>query len=351
MNGRSPRALRLDDLEYDLPPELIAQTPIEPRDAARLLVYSRGGAVPEDRRVAELAALLRPGDVIVRNDTRVYAARTRFVRPTGGRLEILFLRPDADDTWEVLVRGRPVQGEALAHIDRQSGWEVRCEEKLGEGRWRVRSLAGDSVPVLLQRHGETPLPPYIHTALADSDRYQTVYARHQGSAAAPTAGLHFTRRLEVELRAAGVTIEELTLHVGLGTFKPLTAETLAARKLHSERFTIAARTWRRIAGARSEGRRVIAVGTTTVRTLEHLAAGGAAAVRGDALVGEVDLFIAPGWEFRAVDAIITNFHLPRTSLLALVMAFIGVAETQRLYRHAVAERYRFYSFGDAMLLT
>jgi S-adenosylmethionine:tRNA ribosyltransferase-isomerase len=351
MSVKNMSRLRLEELDYELPGDLIAQVPVEPRDASRLLVYSRQTAALEDRQFVELACLLRPGDVIVRNDTRVYAARTHFVRATGGRLELLFLQPAADDTWEVLVRGRPAVGETLMHVDPRSGWEVRCEENLGDGRWRVHSLADEGVPVLLERHGETPLPPYIHTALADGERYQTVFARDLGSAAAPTAGLHFTRRLDDELRARGMIIEELTVHVGLGTFKPLTAESLAAYTLHSERFRVGAQAWRRIVAARVAGQRVIAVGTTVVRTLEHLAAGGAAEVSGDALVGEVDLFIAPGWEFRAVDAMITNFHLPRTSLLALVMAFVGVDETRRLYRHAVAERYRFYSFGDAMLLT
>jgi S-adenosylmethionine:tRNA ribosyltransferase-isomerase len=351
MNPVATGGLRLEQLDYELPPHLIAQTPVEPRDAARLLVYSRQSAGIEDHHFADLAGLLRPGDVIVRNDTRVYAARTHFVRATGGRLELLFLQPAADGTWEVLVRGRPRESEVLASAAPGSGWTVRCEEKLADGRWRVRSLAEEAVPALLARHGETPLPPYIHTALADGERYQTVYARRPGSAAAPTAGLHFTRRLDDELRAGGVTIEELTLHVGLGTFKPLTSETLKAGRLHGERFNIDAQTWRRIGDARAVGRRVIAVGTTVVRTLEHLAAGGAAEVRGTVLTGDVDLFITPGWEFRAVDGLITNFHLPRTSLLALVMAFVGVEETRRLYRHAVAERYRFYSFGDAMLLT
>ena len=367
--------LSLSDLDYDLPPDLVAQTPADPRDTSRLLVH-RGGGISDDRSFRDLPGLLRAGDVLVRNDTRVFPARSHFRRATGGRLEVLFLRPavaTADDSpavggdgtpevWEALVRGRPRRGEVLLSERLAGGWPLTAVRPLGDGRWRVASPTGCPVLDMLGRAGATPLPPYIHEPLADPERYQTTYARAVGSAAAPTAGLHFTAGLDAALLAAGVQIETLTLHVGLGTFKPLSEDGLTAGRLHSEVFEIDAGLWARLLAARSEGRRVIAVGTTSLRTLEHLARRGPEApVAGPesppagsggaphVLRGETDLFIAPGFEFRAVDGLLTNFHLPRTSLLALVMAFCGVEQTRRLYEHAVTQRYRFYSFGDAML--
>lgn len=370
----APAALTLDDLDYELPGELVAQHPVEPRDASRLLVYRRGGAI-EDRVFADLPAQLRAGDVLVRNDTRVFPARAFFRRATGGRIEVLFLRPAGvarvvaagggespaegpageagpAAAWEVLLRGRPRAGEVLTSEALGDEWPLTCEEPFGDGRWRVVSRGTDPVFDLLEQAGVTPLPPYIREALDDPERYQTTYARVTGSAAAPTAGLHFTPALDAALADAGVTVETVTLHVGLGTFKPLTAETLAAERLHSETYEVDAAVWARLQAARAQGRRVVAVGTTSVRTLEHLArhAPGAATLAGPAAErGETSLFIAPGFDFRVVDAVITNFHLPRTSLLALAMAFCGVEQTRRLYAHAVRERYRFYSFGDAML--
>ena len=242
-------------------------------------------------------------------------------------------------------------------------------EALGDGRWQVRPVAGAAEPVagLLARYGETPLPPYIRTALADPERYQTVYARQQGSAAAPTAGLHFTPALDQALGAAGIAIEHLTLHVGLATFKPVTVERIEDHPLHEEPFVVDRAVMARVAAARAAGRRVVAVGTTMVRLLEELGPGAVAAITtgdsgqgdgapgqsgegdSDTCQGRTGLFITPGHEFTTVDGLITNFHLPRTSLLALVMAFCGVEETKRIYSHAIARRYRFYSFGDAML--
>jgi S-adenosylmethionine:tRNA ribosyltransferase-isomerase len=353
--------LSLADLEYELPEELIAQAPAEPRDASRLLVLRRASGALEDRVFAELPRLLRAGDVLVRNDTRVFPARTHFRRASGGRLEVLFLRPSErgggearggahaaaggdgslGELWEALVRGRPRPGEEIV-CEGAPEWTLRCEASFGDGRWLVRNLAERPVFALLETAGETPLPPYVRAPLADAERYQTSYARVLGSAAAPTAGLHFTPRLDQELLGAGVTIETITLHVGLGTFKPLQAETLAGGRLHSEVYDVEPGVWARLGEARAQGRRVIAVGTTSVRTLEHLAGGGA-------LSGETSLFINPGHRFGAVDGMLTNFHLPRTSLLALVMAFAGVEATRRAYAHAVAARYRFYSLGDAML--
>ena len=367
--------VRIDELDYELPPALIAQHPAEPRDAARLLVCRRVGpgeaAVVEDQRFADLPSLLRPGDLLVRNDTRVLAARTFFRRPTGGRLEVLFLhalaatgRPSADsekgnsvssrrsaaaEQWEVLVRGRPRVGEVLT-VDADGTWQLQVVDELGEGRWLVASASPEPVVELLECHGRAPLPPYIRAPLDDPQRYQTIFACHPGSAAAPTAGLHFTRRLDGALAAAGVEILELTLHVGLGTFKPLSTEALEDTKLHSEAFELPASALERLRQAKADGRRVVAVGTTTVRLLEHLATAVPQPDPDGVLRGRTSLLIAPGHRFRVVDALITNFHLPRTSLLALVMAFCGVQRTRELYAHAVADGYRFYSFGDAMLV-
>jgi S-adenosylmethionine:tRNA ribosyltransferase-isomerase len=351
--------LRLSDLDYQLPDELIAQMPAEPRDASRLLVARRQTGALEDHVFTELPSLLRAGDVLVRNDTRVFPARSFFRRATGGRIEVLFLcalpgGAEPGERWEALLRGRPRLGETLESEALGADWGVRCVERLGDGRWVVENLAPRPVLALLQDAGVTPLPPYITSPLADAERYQTTYACSLGSAAAPTAGLHFTPGVDRDLASVGVAVEHVTLHVGLGTFKPLQAETLDAATLHSERFSVEAGVWARLVEARRAGRRVVAVGTTSMRVLEHLALaadGGEspAALPSDVIDGETSLFIRPGFRFRMVDALVTNFHLPRTSLLALVMAFCGVEQTRALYRHAVLERYRFYSFGDAML--
>lgn len=306
-------------LEYDLPPELIAQRPIEPRDAARLLVVRRSSGTIEHRVFSELPELLS-GELVVVNDTRVVPARLRLRRSTGGSVEILLLERAGDRTWEGLARpsARLHPGERLGPVE--------LVEPLGDGRWLLR-LDGEPA-------GEAPLPPYIREPLSDPARYQTVYAAESGSAAAPTAGLHFTPELVRRLDPARVT-----LHVGLDTFRPVTADRLEEHVLHGERYEVEAAEWQRIAAAE----RVLAVGTTTVRVLETVAGGGE-------LTGRTTLFVAPGFAFRRVDALLTNFHLPRSTLLALVMAFVGVEETRELYRVAVAEGYRFYSFGDAMLV-
>ena len=346
-------AISLADLDYELPAGLVAQRPLEPRDASRLLVVRRAGGRLEDRAFRDLPALLCAGDVLVRNDTRVFPARAFFRRATGGRIEALFLRPlicaRGEERWEALLRGRPRPGERLAGETLGEAWTVRCDEALGEGRWALASESGRSVLDLLGEVGKTPLPPYIHAPLDDGERYQTLYARAVGSAAAPTAGLHFTPEVDAALAAAGVAVETITLHVGLGTFRPLQVERLAANRLHAERFEVEDAAWRCIAAARRQDRRVVAVGTTTVRTLEHLALSAPEADEDGVRRGETDLFIRPGFGFRVVDAMLTNFHLPRSSLLALVMAFCGIDQTRAAYSHAVAARYRFYSFGDAML--
>jgi len=309
--------MKTRELDYDLPPELIAQHPVARRDESRLLVYDRMSERVDHRRFAELPDVL--GDALtVVNDTRVVPARIRIEQPRG---EVLLLeRLDDDGLWVGLAR--PTR---RLRPGRRYG-PVELLEHVGEGRWRLR-LHGEPA-------GETPLPPYITEPLDDPGRYQTVYADEAGSAAAPTAGLHFTedvlRRLDVE---------RVTLHVGLDTFRPVVVDDLREHHVHGESFSVTGSAWHRIERAP----RVLAVGTTTVRVLETVA-------RGGPLTGRTDLFITPGFEFERTDALLTNFHLPRSTLLALVMAFAGVEETRRLYRLAIAERYRFYSFGDAMLL-
>jgi S-adenosylmethionine:tRNA ribosyltransferase-isomerase len=308
------------ELDYDLPPELIAQHPAERRDASRLLVYDRASGAVRHRVFADLPDELS-GELAVVNDTRVVPARIRIERPKG---EVLLLEHEGGGEW--LALARPTR---RLQAGRRYG-AVELVEHLGEGRWRVRLDGEPDGPA----GGTVPLPPYITEPLSDPSRYQTVYADESGSAAAPTAGLHFTPELLGEL-----DVERVTLHVGLDTFRPLTARTLEEHELHGERYSVRAEVWERIAAAE----RVLAVGTTTVRVLETVA-------RNSLLQGRTSLFVTPGFEFRRVDALLTNFHLPRSTLLALVMAFAGVEETRRLYRLAIEERYRFYSFGDAMLI-
>ena len=312
--------MQLSDLDYELPPELIAQHPAARRDESRLLVYERGSGAVRHRRFAELPEELS-GELVVANDTRVVPARIRARRESGGAAEVLLLeRIDDAGGWEGLARpSRKLRrGERIGPVE--------LLEPLGDGRWLLR-LHGEP-------EGEAPLPPYIVEPLRDPSRYQTVYAREAGSAAAPTAGLHFTPEL-----LARLDVEYVTLHVGLDTFRPVTAERLEEHELHGERYAVRPEAWARIEAAD----RVLAVGTTTVRVLETVA-------RGGPLEGRTSLFVTPGFRFRRVGALLTNFHLPRSTLLALVMAFAGVEETRELYRQAIRERYRFYSFGDAMLI-
>jgi S-adenosylmethionine:tRNA ribosyltransferase-isomerase len=312
--------MKRTELEYSLPGELIAQHPAERRDESRLLVYERSTGDVRHRVFRELPEELH-AELVVVNDTRVVPARLRLERAGGGQAEVLLLEPlNGAGEWEGLARPTRKLREG------QRFGPVELIEHLGEGRWRLR-LKGDPA-------GEAPLPPYITEPLADPERYQTVYAEHEGSAAAPTAGLHFTPELLGRL-----DVERVTLHVGLDTFRPVTVDELDDHPIHTERYAVGREAWERIRAAE----RVLAVGTTTVRVLETLAAGGS-------LEGRADLFITPGFRFRRVDALLTNFHLPGSTLLALVMAFAGVEETRRLYELAIEERYRFYSFGDAMLI-
>jgi S-adenosylmethionine:tRNA ribosyltransferase-isomerase len=317
--GYSPRRMDSSELDYDLPPELVAQRPAEPRDSSRLLVYRRDSGEVEHTAFSELPDLVDDRLLVV-NDTRVMQARLRLRRATGAAVEVLLVESLGNGRWEALARPsrRLRTGEVLG--------PVRLVAPLADGRWLVE-LDGEPA-------GEAPLPPYIHEPLADPERYQTVYGRVTGSAAAPTAGLHFTPRLLERLNPARVT-----LHVGLDTFRPLTDAVVEDHELHGEQYAVSEAEWRRIASARS----VLAVGTTTVRVLETVA-------RTGELEGRTRLFVIPGFAFRRVDALLTNFHLPRSTLLALVMAFVGIEETLAIYRTAISERYRFYSFGDAMLV-
>ena len=321
--------MRSNELDYDLPDDLVAQHPVEPRDASRLLVFDRASGTIRHRTFRDLPEELR-GHLVVVNDTRVVPARLLLRRETGGAVELLLLeRLAGANEWEALARPsrRLRVGERLRPCNSVSqGGTVELVERLGEGRWLVRH-AGEP-------HGEVPLPPYIHEPQDDPERYQTVYADEDGSAAAPTAGLHFSHALLDRVDHAAVT-----LHVGLDTFRPLTEETVEEHAIPGERYRVDPGAWARIDAAE----RVLAVGTTTTRVVETLA-------RGAPLEGRTELYITPGFAFRRVDALLTNFHLPRTTLLALVMAFAGVEETRRLYAAAIEERYRFYSFGDAMLV-
>jgi len=331
--------MRVRDLDYELPPELIAQKPLPERDQSRLLVYERAGGSVRHRRFSDLPDELRANDLLVLNDTKVLAARLPLRRASGGAVEVLLLEQRDGEIWEALARPsrRLRVGERLfpAEADAQragAAGSVELVERVGDGRWSVRIVGALA--------GETPLPPYIHERLDDSERYQTVYASSSGSAAAPTAGLHLTPSLLEQLEHVFVT-----LHVGSDTFRPISVDTLGEHEMHGERYTVDARAWQRIVAAE----RVVAVGTTTVRALESVVAPGLGSDE-PVLAGRTEMMIAPGHRFTVVDALVTNFHLPRSTLLALVMAFAGVEETRELYARAIEERYRFYSFGDAMLI-
>ncbi|HZY65492.1 MAG: tRNA preQ1(34) S-adenosylmethionine ribosyltransferase-isomerase QueA [Actinomycetota bacterium] len=321
------------ELDYELPEALIAQRPAEPRDSSRLMVVDVGSGRISHHAFRDLPTFLKSGDAVVLNETKVLPARLEAHRPGGGRVELLFLR-DLGDRWEVLAR----PGKRLRPNMRLTNGNERLEvlENLGDGRWTVR---GQNVLETLNRKGRMPLPPYIEATRETESAYQTIYARNPGSAAAPTAGFHFTDEVLQKVEEAGANLARVTLHVGTGTFTPVRTENLQEHRMHAERYSVpdeAARVMR-------EAERVVAVGTTVARTLESWAATGAAEA-------ESELFIYPGYRWRAVDMLLTNFHLPRSTLLAMVMSFAGVDLVREAYRTAVAERYRFYSYGDAMLL-
>lgn len=338
--------LRTDDFDYTLPEELIAQEPPASRGESRLLVVHRGTGLLEHRSFRDLGAYLNPGDVLVANRSRVLPARLRARKPTGGAVELLLLRRLATDLWEALARpSRKIRPGMHLCFDAS---DLRCtiQEAKGEGRWIVGFDGVASVDLELGRIGSVPLPQYMRRPLEDAERYQTVYADRDGSVAAPTAGLHFTDTLLSDLRSDGVVTEYVTLHVGLGTFRPVRSDQVKDHHMHSEWGEVPPSVAESINSARAAGNRCVAVGTTSVRILESASQSGMLAP----FSGDTDIFIVPGYSFRVVDALVTNFHLPRSTLLMLVSAFAGRDLMLHAYQEAIARRYRFFSFGDAMLI-
>ena len=348
--------MRTKCLNYDLPSKLIAQSPTEKRGASRLLVMDRQAGSVLDRQFADILEYIGPGDCVVLNNTKVLPARFFAHRQTGAKLEGLFLGETKDGLWEVMVKGagKLKTGEVIVLRDREGVdfHRVRAVERTSDGRWLLDIGSAQKAAEILETIGFAPLPPYIkrsddkQLAKADLQRYQTVYADRPGAVAAPTAGLHFTERLLEQLKDKGVRLAYVTLHVGAGTFAPIKADDLSDHKMHTERFSISRDSADLINDTKDKCGRIIAVGTTSVRTLETVCHDGKVA----AAEGVTDLFIMPGYEFEMVDAIVTNFHLPRSSLLALVCAFAVLENVLAAYRYAIDERYRFYSYGDAMLI-
>jgi S-adenosylmethionine:tRNA ribosyltransferase-isomerase len=340
--------VRTADFDYDLPPERIAQRPAEPRDASRLLVLNRQTGALAHHAFRDLPRLLAPGDLLVLNETRVIPARLHATKQaTGGRVELLLLRRAGPQIWEAMVGGKGMRPGRRLLVE--AGPAAEIIEDLGGPRRLVRFDA--PISPQLERLGKMPLPPYIHEPLRSPDEYQTVFARDPGSAAAPTAGLHFTQGLLNRIRRRGVRIARITLHVGLDTFAPVTEEDPSQHAIHSEWCRLPAATAALVNATRAAGGRVVAVGTTTVRTLETAARRAAPGETVAAIEGPTALFILPGHTFRAVDAMLTNFHLPRSTLVMMVSAFAGRERILHAYQAAKQEGYRFYSFGDAMLIT
>ena len=340
-------SLTLDDFDYPLPPELIAQTPPAQRSAGRLLVV---GEPLRDARITDLPELLRAGDLLVMNDTRVLHARLYGQKDSGGQVEVLVERPldETDVLAQVRASKSPKPG---SRIRLEDTLEVEVIERVGEF-YRLR-FAGNAVD-LLEAHGRLPLPPYIEHAAGEADetRYQTVFAREKGSVAAPTAGLHFDEALLGQLKDKGVDVAYVTLHVGAGTFQPVRVHNIAEHRMHSERYILSQATVDAIAQTRARGGRIVVIGTTTMRTLESVARKyGERGGQLQADSGETDIFITPGFKFQVADLLLTNFHLPKSTLLMLVSAFAGSETIRAAYAHAIEQRYRFFSYGDAMLLT
>ena len=339
--------MRTSDFYYDLPEELIAQEPIFPRDASRLLMMHRDSGAVEDRTFRDVLSFLKPGDCLVLNDSRVLPARLYGHRETGAAVELLLLNPYGMDEWEVLAgpgkKARP--GDVLTFGEGLLTAEVL--EIVEGGNRRVKFRYDGNFYEILDRIGQMPLPHYIKKELADRERYQTVYAKDRGSAAAPTAGLHFTPELLQKIRDKGVDIAFVTLHVGLGTFRPVKVDEITDHTMHAEHYALSAENAAIINRTKERGGRVIAVGTTSCRTLESIGMQDGKIHPAD---GWTDIFIYPGYEFQVLDGLLTNFHLPESTLIMLVSAFAGYDHTMAAYRHAVEEKYRFFSFGDAMLI-
>lgn len=341
--------MRLDEFDYFLPPELIAQDPIPDRDQSRLLVLDRRDGSITHKHFYQVKEYLDPADILVVNDTRVIPARLRGRRETGGKVEVLLLKDLGEDTWECLVKpGHKTRtGDRLSFSNDGTGLIGQVVSRTGFGGRVIRWTYQGAWDEVLSRLGETPLPPYIKKPLSEPSRYQTVYARVPGSAAAPTAGLHFTPALLDEIRGMGCRISAVTLNIGIGTFRPVRDEEVETHKMHEEYYQVSQGTADAVNQARACGGRLIAVGTTVVRTLESSTGDDGKVAPGS---GDTNLFIYPGYRFKAVDCLITNFHLPRSTLLMLVSAFAGRELLMKAYDEAVRERYRFFSFGDAMLI-
>ena len=337
------------DFDFDLPEELIAQTPLEKRDASRLLVVDKETGAFSDQHFDQIIDQLQPGDALVMNNTRVLPARLYGIKPeTGGHVELLLLKNTQGDDWEVLAKPakRLRVGSQISFGDGRLTATV--VEELEHGGRIVRFGYEGIFLEVLESLGEMPLPPYIHEKLADRERYQTVYAKENGSAAAPTAGLHFTEELLEQIAAKGVELVYLTLHVGLGTFRPVSVDSLDDHEMHSEFYSLSEEAAQTLRQVKAKGGRVIAVGTTSIRTLETIGSKFQGQIQADS--GWTNIFIKPGYEWKVVDAFSTNFHLPKSTLVMLVSAFAGRSLTLEAYEHAITERYRFFSFGDAMFI-
>lgn len=339
--------MNLSDFNYELPPELIAQTPLKNRDESRLLIYNMQDKSVLDSHFRSIIDYLNPGDCMIINDSKVLPARLLGAKTdTGANVEVLLLENKGNDIWEAIVRpGKKLRkGAEVTFSDR-----LKCviEDVLDDGNRYVKFYYDGNFYEILDEIGQMPLPPYIKEKLEDKDRYQTVYAKDLGSAAAPTAGLHFTKELLDEIKKKGVVIKHVTLHVGLGTFRPVKVENITDHHMHSEHYFLPEDTVEAIKKAKAEGHKVVAVGTTSCRTLEGVYA------KHNALIpdsGYTDIFIYPGFKFNVIDALITNFHLPESTLLMLISALAGREEMLSVYKHAVEEKYRFFSFGDAMFI-
>jgi S-adenosylmethionine:tRNA ribosyltransferase-isomerase len=338
--------MQLADFDFPFDPELVAAQPVEPRDRARLLVLERTTGAMTHRRVADLPSLLQPGDLLVLNDTKVVPARlTGIKKSTRKPVEVLFVKDLGGDVWDIMVKGNLGVGQV---IEFEGGARATILRRDAAGT-QVKVESQTPMLELLHRQGAMPLPPYIKRPATDEDRrwYQTVFAKHEGAIAAPTAGLHFTPEVLAELEQRGIGRTMVTLHVGPGTFKPVTAEQIEDHRMGAEAFEIGEETARAVERTKQASRRVVAVGTTVVRALETAAAAQGRVVP---MAGDSELFITPGFRFQAIDALMTNFHLPKTTLLMLVSAFAGLDLVRKAYEEAVRERYRFYSYGDAMLI-
>ena len=341
--------MKTSEFDYDLPEELIAQTPLKDRTSSRMMVIHKNSGELEDRHFFNIVDYLHAGDVLVRNNTRVIPARLLGTKEeTGAHVELLLLHQEEDDVWECLVGNAHVVKKDTIVSFHDGELKAQCVEVEDEGLRRMKMLYTGIFTEILERLGNVPLPPYIKEKLNDPDRYQTVYAKIDGSAAAPTAGLHFTPEIFDQLQKKGVLVEDVTLHVGLGTFRPMDTENVEDHVMHSEVYRMDEKTAAALNQAKQEGRRIIAVGTTSVRTLESV---WNRFGRFEACSGETKLFIFPGYPYHTIDCMLTNFHLPKSTLLMMICAFAGKELTFKAYQEAVDERYRFFSFGDCMFIT